>query len=171
MEKNYKDLLQSDTSSWQADKAVRKYYQHAERLIDTPVWFDRMGLKQDADTVFSVLCKELIANGLDTTAFYIPQLRQDIELVHSLAFDSLGQDINQVLPRLDFLLSKAFVRFTVGQRYGFMRPARVFNHLDEKPDLDQHLPWLKETKPKKKKLEEEKEYLRLFDYDVKKPDY
>ncbi len=166
LEKSLKVLLDTDTSSWKADLAVKKRYQDFHKLIDAPVWYDRMGLKADADTVFTVLKREVMGNGLDGTAFSIPQLEKDFELVHSLAFDSLRQDINEVLPRLDYLLSKAYVRFTVGQRFGFMRPDAAFNHLDEKLPLTDE-----EKEAYKKKKESEKEYLRLFDYSIVAPSY
>ncbi len=168
LEQSYQNLFKADTSSWLADRSVKKRYLQKAPLVEAPVWFDRMGLSDDADSILAILYREVKANGLDTAAFSIPQLQKDFELVHSLAFDSLGQEINEVLPRIDYLLSKAYVRYTVGQRYGFMRPDRVFNHLDEKPDLDKHLPW-KDTASKPK--DEPKEYLRLFDYAVKEPDY
>jgi murein L,D-transpeptidase YcbB/YkuD len=60
-------------------------------------------------------------------------------------------DINDLLPRLDYRLSKAYVRYTTGQRFGFMRPDRVFNRLQMKPDSSS--------------------YAQLFDYEVKAPDY
>ena len=60
-------------------------------------------------------------------------------------------DINDLLPRLDYRLSKAYVRYTTGQRFGFMRPDRVFNRLQMKPDSSG--------------------YAQLFDYEVKAPDY
>ena len=138
--------ISRDTSKWIADKTVREYYlQHHE-----PVWYTEMGLSADADSMLSYLRCELPLNGLDTTAFYIPQIAANIDIVHQLAFDSVGRSINEVLPQLDYLLSKAYVRFTTGQRYGFTRPSRFLNHLDHKDDTG---------------------YARLFDYDIQSPDY
>ena len=140
--------IDSDTSKWVADKTVREYYrEHGE-----PVWYTRMGLSADADSLLSYLRRELPLNGLDTTAFYVPQIAANMDIVHQLAFDSLQRDINEVLPQLDFLLSKAYVRFNTGQRYGFTRPSQYLNHLDRKPNTV-------------------KEYSRLFDYDIQAPDY
>ena len=36
-------------------------------------WFTRMGVSEDADSVLSYLRRELPRNGLDSTAFFIPQ--------------------------------------------------------------------------------------------------
>ena len=84
-------------------------------------WFTRMGVSSDADTLLSYLRRELPRNGLDTTAFFVPQIAEDLGIVHALAFDSVGQSINEVLTRLDGNLSKAYVDYTTGQRYGFIR--------------------------------------------------
>ena len=113
-------------------------------------WFDRMGVSPDADSLVSVLRRELPANGLDTTAFFIPQIAEDLKVVHLLAFDSVGVSINEVLPRLDSLLSKAYVSYVTGQRYGFIQPEKLFNHLNMKADNSG--------------------YARLFDEEVKKAD-
>lgn len=116
----------------------------------TGVWFDRMGVSEDADSVYSYLSREVPRNGLDTAAFFIPQIARDLEIVHNLAFDSLGVSINDLLPRLDANLTKAYVRFATGQRYGFMRP-RVFNYMDPK-------------------VGQPETFARVFDYDLAPPD-
>ena len=113
-------------------------------------WFDRMGMSPDADSLLSVLLRELPVNGLDTAAFNIPQIAEDLRIVHRLAFDSVGVSINEVLLRLDSLLSKAYVSYVTGQRYGFVQPEKLFNSLNMKADNSG--------------------YARLFDEDVKKPD-
>ena len=116
----------------------------------TGVWFDRMGVSADADSVCSYLSREVPRNGLDTAAFFIPQIARDLEIVHKLAFDSVGVSINDLLPRLDANLTKAYVRFATGQRYGFMRP-RVFNYMDPK-------------------VGQPGTFARVFDYDLAAPD-
>lgn len=114
-------------------------------------WFTHMGVSEDADSMLSLLRSELPSNGLDTAAFFIPQITEELEIVHQLAFDSLGLDINEVLLRLDNNLTKAYIDYTTGQRYGFMRPDKVMNRLQMKPDSSG--------------------YVRLYDHEVKSPDY
>ena len=116
----------------------------------TGAWFDRMGVSADADSVLAYLRREVPRNGLDTTAFFVPEIAKDLEIVHQLLFDSVGVSINEVLPRLNAHLSKAYIRYATGQRYGFMKP-RVFNHMDPKvgnPGI----------------------FARVFDYDPALPD-
>lgn len=113
-------------------------------------WFTRMGVSEDADSMLAYLRRELPRNGLDTSAFFVPQIAEDLAIVRSLAFDSVGQNINELLPRLDDNLTKAYIDYTTGQRYGFVRPDKVFNRLQMTPDSNG--------------------YVRLFDYDVEGPD-
>ena len=109
-----------------------------------------MGVVGEADSLLSYLRHELPQSGLDTTAFYLPEIAEDLGIVRALSFDSVGQNINDLLPRLDYHLSKAYVRYTVGQRYGFVRPARLMNKLYKKADSDA--------------------FAKLFDEEVKEPD-
>ena len=57
---------------------------------------------------------------------------------------------NEVLPRLDYHLSKAYARYVIGQRYGFVSPDKLLNRLNYKPDGSV--------------------FARLFDYEIKTPD-
>lgn len=144
-------ILAADTSHWRSDQTVRQRYTSFERFEDIPLWFSRMGVSPDADSLLALLRRQLPQEGLDTSAFLVPQIARDLAIVHELAFDSLGVDINELLPRLDYHLSQAFVRYAAGLRYGFVRPARLFNQLDYKVGST--------------------DYARLFDFEVKAPDY
>jgi len=110
------------------------------------IWFTRMGVSSEADSLVAYLRRELPRNGLDTAAFRLQQMAEDLGIVHHLTFDSVGQSINKVLPRLDSNLSEAYCSYVKGQRYGFVRPDKVFNRLDKKMGSD--------------------DYARLFDYEV-----
>ena len=151
LEEQMAQILKADTSHLGADKAVRAHYKSAERLIDTPLWFTRMGVAPEADELLECLRRDAPLCGLDTSAFFVPQIARDLFVVHKLAFDSLDININELLPRLDYNLSRAYVRYTTGLRYGFMRPAKVFNNLDHKTNGEG--------------------FARLFDEQVKEPDY
>ena len=151
LEQSLKHILSADTSQWLFDQALKKRYADIGKFEDTPLWYSRMGVIGEADSLLNYLRRELPQSGLDTTAFYLSDIAEDLGIVRALAFDSVQQDINELLPRLDYHLSKAYVRYAVGQRYGFVRPARLLNRLFKKADSS--------------------EYARLFDEEVKEPDY
>lgn len=141
-------LLDADTSKWEVDKAVHQFYADDSHA---PLWYTREGVAEDADVLLAHLQRELPSHGLNPNAFYLPEIESDLKIAHQLSFDSVGQSINEVLPRLEYHLTKAYLRYTVGQRYGFIRPDRVFNHLDTKPVTGGNA--------------------TLFDYEVAAPDY
>lgn len=151
LEQSLKHILSKDTSHWAFDETLKKRYADLAKFEDTPMWYSRMGVVGEADSLLSYLRRELPKSGLDTAAFFVPEIAADLGIVRALAFDSVGQNINDLLPRLDYHLSKAYMRYAVGQRYGFVRPARLMNKLFKKADSD--------------------EFARLFDEKVKEPDY
>ena len=150
MNRHIGQILAADTSSFwgEADKVVHEHY--ATHQPFEALWFTRMGLSADADSLLVILRHELPLNGLDTTAFHINRIAEALSVTHALAFDSLGLNINEVLTQLDYHLSQAFIRYAVGQRYGFTRPDKLLNRLD---------------------LKSEGGYARLFDFTLYSPNY
>lgn len=153
MEHELKRLIDSDSSRWKADRQVQQHYDSIGYSRHPLVWCTRMGVSADADSLLCYLRRELPMAGLDTTAFFLPQIAQLLNITHLRTFDSLHVSINEVLPRLDYLLSKVYVRYCTGQRFGFVRPDRLFNHMDYKAHTDNKI------------------FAILFGYDVKAPNY
>ena len=140
------DKLQNNTRT-----VVHQYYKGKIDTGQPMLWITRMGVDSDADALLTQLRREIPLAGLDTAAFHLTEIAQDLNVIHTLAFDSLGIDINTLLPRLDYNLSQAYVCYAIGQRYGFVNPDKLLNQLDFNEELQS--------------------YTRLFDYDVKTPDY
>lgn len=140
------DKLQNNTRT-----VVHQYYKGKIDTGQPMLWITRMGVDSDADALLTQLRHEIPLAGLDTAAFHLAEIAQDLNVIHTLAFDSLSIDINTLLPRLDYNLSQAYVCYAIGQRYGFVNPDKLLNQLDFNEELQS--------------------YTRLFDYDVKTPDY
>ena len=151
LQQSLRQLLDSDTSRWMAISTLKEYYADVERATEHPIWYTRMGVSEDADQLLAHLRQALPANGMDSTAFFVPQIAADLQMVHQLSFDSLGIDINDVLPRLDYHLSKAFMLYSTHQRYGFVRPGKLLNNTFMRDDSTG--------------------YAQLFDYEVEAPNY
>lgn len=147
----YAQVLSADTGQDEVLTVIRQCYADVKENDRLTLWIDRMGVADDADALLAWLQREVPAAGLDPTPFRLDEIAQDLNVVHLLAFDSLDIDINTLLPRLDYNLTHAYLRYAVGQRYGFVNPDRLLNQLDHKS--------------------EGKGYFRLFDYEVKAPDY
>ena len=144
-------ILNEDKLHNNTRTVVHQYYKGKIDTGQPMLWITRMGVDSDADALLTQLRHEIPLAGLDTAAFHLTEIAQDLNVIHTLAFDSLGIDINTLLPRLDYNLSQAYVCYAIGQRYGFVNPDKLLNQLDFNEELQS--------------------YTRLFDYEVKTPDY
>ena len=133
-----------------ADRHVKKFYAENPRLL----WITHRGLRQEADTLLAVLQREVPRIGFSEKAFFIPQIAEGVLRFHQFDFDT-AHPASREAARLDFLLSKAYTRYAVGQRYGFTNP-RMMNFMDVK------------TADSTGRV---KQYNRLFDIPVDEADY
>jgi hypothetical protein len=130
MLRNINTLADADTSRLKSDRTVNKHYVAIKNADDfKPLWFTDMGIASDADEVIETIREGALRNGLDTAAFMVGQIKADLAVAHELSFDSLDININDLLPRLEYNLTKSFVRYVAGMRHGFVRPDQVLNHL------------------------------------------
>lgn len=106
-----------------ADAYARVYY---NKGMGPLVWITRMGLDAQADTLLSLL-KTVGNEGLEGTVFHTDTLQHLMRRMHE--HDFTGEDVSRVMGRLEYLLTEAYLRYACGQRFGYMQPGRVFNHL------------------------------------------
>ena len=118
-------LLTACMGSGSTEDVRTVFNDYFDRHDTNLVWLTADGISADADSLLAVLRREVPACGLDT------------------ADSQLETDIAVCFPT-------AYIGYTTGMRYGFMRPERVFNRLD--------------YKRKKGKVTEE--FARLFDYEI-----
>lgn len=122
-----RQLMAADRQSTEADRMMRRCYKG--RLL----WIDKCGVDEKADTLLSRL-HTVGEMGLSERSFSVSLIEYDLERMRTLTFDT-DNPINLVAARLDYHLTKACLRYCYGQRFGFVNPHRVFNHLDvEKQD-------------------------------------
>ena len=74
-------IVKGDTARWTADMTVRQRYTDIPQFEEKPVWFSRMGVSEDADSLLAFLRREAPRNGLDTLAFFVPQIAEDLAIV------------------------------------------------------------------------------------------
>lgn len=113
-----------DKDSLTTDYWIRHYYQNKGTFI----WIDRHGVDARADTLLSWL-KTVRGMGFSPRQFRVRQIERDLYRIRHLHFDRVN-NINVVMGRLEYNLTKGYFRYAVGQRFGFMNPDYVFNHLD-----------------------------------------
>ena len=117
-------LAHEDVDSMTADYRVRSYYLRDGAFL----WLDRLGVDRRADSVASYI-KDVDQMGFDRDKFRYAQLREDLRRFHELDFGK-GHTINRTAARLEYNLTKAFFRYAIGQRFGFINPRYVLNRLD-----------------------------------------
>ena len=121
--------VKADSGKTAAPNTIHKYYK-AENML---LWVKRTGVDSKADTLLKWLygAEEL---GMKKGVFHVDEIEQDMQRLRTLDFDSQNS-INTVAARLEYNLTKSFVRYAAGQRFGFTDPYRMLNQLDvEKKD-------------------------------------
>ena len=128
---NLRKQAAGDRAVTEADQHARSYYLDEDGPL---LWVSRLGVDHRADSLLLWLHR-VDQMGFTERSFGVGAIEADIRRLRNLDFDNRGNDINQVVARLEYHLTRACLRYTYGQRYGFVRPHKVFNNLDvEKKD-------------------------------------
>ena len=123
-------IVKADHDSLKADRYTRAHYKYFTTSPAAFLWINRQGISSQADTLLACLdsCER---DGFEKRQFCVEYIRKDIETLRNLSFETDGKNsVNRVLARLEYNLTKAFLRYAVGQRYGFTNPYDLFNRLD-----------------------------------------
>lgn len=118
-------LVRADADSMLADRRTKSYYLNTHPFI----WVDRKGLDHRADTLLRQL-QGVSEMGFNPRRFHLPQIARDLERMRTLDFDTASNSINKVMARLEYYLTKAYLRYSTGQQFGFVNPKTTFNRLD-----------------------------------------
>lgn len=128
-------MVRRDNDGLTADFRTKNHYLQEGDFL----WVSRHGVTPQADTLLSYLQK-VGEWGFSPRRFCAPQIEEGIRRVRNLDFDE-NNDINKVLGKLEYQLTKAYLRYAIGQRFGYMNPTFVFNQVDtlkpSKPDTIQ----------------------------------
>ena len=149
IKENLEHISHADHDRSYAATQVKNYYQQGGRVV----WIDYQMVDDRADTLLAVLESRLPAIGFSQQPFNLGQIREDLERMRSLQFDE-ANDINRVAARLEYSLSKAYLRYVAGQRFGFVNPTYVLNHLE-----------LRENDSTKRNAS----YVQLYDVHIERP--
>lgn len=123
--------VKADADNTEADRQTRGYYRNAANGL---IWVNRMGVDERADTLLSWL-QRVGESGFSERSFMVNAIESDLNRLRALDFAGVNQDINHIAGRLEYNLTKACLRYCLGQRFGFANPFQLFNSLDiEKQD-------------------------------------
>lgn len=117
-------MVRADADTTTADYRTRSYYLSGAPLL----WIDRQGCDHRADTLLAAL-DTLQREGLAPARFCVAQLRSDLARARAARYDT-AHTASRVLARLEYALTKSYLRLAMGRRYGFVNPHYLLNHLD-----------------------------------------
>lgn len=118
-------MAEADNDTLLADSRTRSHYTRHRGLV----WTDRKGVDHRADSLLTVL-RTVSQMGFNPGRFRLPQIEADLRRMRDLDFDDSANTINRVAGRLEYNLTKAYLRYVTGQRFGFVNPACLLNHHD-----------------------------------------
>jgi hypothetical protein len=104
---NLEHLLSQDAETTTADLCTKDYYRNRQPLV----WVSRQGVDQRADTLLAELHRRITDMGFTERSFRVPQIERDLERMRSLDFDSATNSANRVAARLEYNLTKAYLRY------------------------------------------------------------
>ena len=119
------EIGSTDQDATWADYRTRMYYLSKGKFL----WITRNGVNRCADSLLTFL-KTVADMGFSLRKFRVQTIEDDLVHLRNLDVDTAKYEMNRLLARLEYNLTKAYLRYTVGQRFGFMNPMRVFNRLD-----------------------------------------
>jgi len=126
-------LSQRDTDY--VDIVCNKYYAERQPYL----WINRYGANLACDTVLAWL-KGIDTTGVKTSRLYIKEIEQQLSRLRQCDFDDT-YTISKACAILEYYLTKAYLRYCSGQRFGFVNPHKLLNRLDHFEENDIKSPY------------------------------
>ena len=117
-------MVRNDRDGLTADFRTKRHYLQERTFL----WVDRCGVTPQADTLLHYL-QQIETMGFSPKRFCVSQIEDGIRRVRNLDFDEKHR-ASKVLGKLEYQLTKAYLRYTSGQRFGYMNPSFIFNQID-----------------------------------------
>ena len=131
-----------------ADRYTRKHFQSVEDDADDDdrfVWISGDGVTCQADTLLRYL-RTVGDLGFRQSSFSVDEIEADIDTLRAHYLEDETQDsMSLTMARLEYNLTLAMLRYAYGQRYGYLKPHKLFNTLLRDADRDSsevHYRWL-----------------------------
>lgn len=141
-------LCNSEGKRTVSDRYVCSYYAAKGDFL----WIECFGVDERADTLIQYL-KAVNEIGFSQSAFCVDDMECDLKRIRTLNFEGEKNDINTVMARLEYHLTKAFLQYTTGQRFGFVNPQYLLNRIDTLDESSKTAP----------------SFHRLFDINIERP--
>ncbi len=110
------------------DVITNRYYAERQPYL----WINRWGISLCADTLFHWLA-EVRKAGLPEQRFFLHRIDENLDRMRKRDFDRI-HTVSRTLATLEYYLTKSYLRYCCGQRFGFVNPNKLFNHLEKMGD-------------------------------------
>ena len=141
-------MMRADGQSLPSDRYVHKYYGGGKPFM----WISYGGVTASADTLLRYLFTA-DESGISPRLFRMELIAADLETVRTLDMNGGSRPINRILARLEYNLTRSYLRYISCQHFGFINPNTLYNRLDTLSNDSSGLKWK-----------------RLCDLRVKRPD-
>ncbi len=128
------EQIRADKDSSLADYRTRSHYLRGGGWL----WIDRCGVSPNARVLWQHIA-DIDSLGFSRRAFRLKQIEDDLQRAEHLDFDTLNT-IDRVFARLEYNLTKAYMRYAVGERFGYVNPKYILNRLDVRDPEDSVAP-------------------------------
>lgn len=125
------ELIRDTPSTLYTDAFLNRYYSQNGPFL----WITRNGIDHRADSLLA-LCSDAAQWGMPASVFETRSLKEDLEKTRSLDFTS-SEEISAAYGRLEYRLTRNYLRLLCGLRFGLLQPSRIFNRLDVKDSTPQ----------------------------------
>ena len=118
-------MYSCDRDTTPTDRNTRHYYRNGNEYL----WINRLGVDTSAYTLLGFL-GAVGRMGFSPDAFYVHKIGNDLARMRERNFDTDSNTISKVMARTEYRLTKAYLRYVAGQRFGYVSPYMAFNRLD-----------------------------------------
>ena len=129
-------MMRADGQSLPSDRYVHKYYGGGKPFM----WISYGGVTASADTLLRYL-STADESGISPRLFRMEQIAADLETVRTLDMNGGSRPINRILARLEYNLTRSYLRYISCQHFGFINPNTLYNRLDTLSNDSTGLKW------------------------------
>lgn len=126
LRKELETLCCNDNDNMPTDKNTRHYYRSGNAYL----WINRLGVDSAKTESLLAHLNSVTCMGFSPDAFDAKLIADDFARMRNLTFDNDTNTINKVMARMEYRLTKSYLRYVAGQRFGYINPYAAFNKLD-----------------------------------------
>ena len=123
-------LFAESTDSLYADRMAHRYYDEGGKWR----WMGQPDQISLCDALDSVMRSKVPEMGFNEKVFFLPQIAQDLPAMHQ---PDSASDVPLRMGQLEAYLTKSYLRYVIGQRFGFTTPKKLFGNNQYDIDIEQ----------------------------------